>query len=125
MENFATFWRVFDLASREAHLKQLETQSADPTLWNSPETAKKLMRELTGLRGRVEEWRGMERRVRDALELAALGDSSMLAELEKEIAEIEAEVARLDLEALLSEPYDEADAFLSIHAGAGGTDSQD
>jgi peptide chain release factor 2 len=83
------------------------------------------MRELTGLRGRVNEWRGLEHRLRDALELAALGDESMLAELEKETADIEAEVARLDLEALLSEPYDETNAFLSIHAGAGGTDSQD
>ena len=78
------------------------------------------MRELTGLRGRVAEWRNLEHRLRDALELAALGDESMLAELEKETADIEAEVARLDLEALLSEPYDETDAFLSIHAGAGG-----
>jgi peptide chain release factor 2 len=83
------------------------------------------MRELTTLRDQVAEWRGMEHRLRDALELAALGDESMLAELEKETAEIEADVARLDLEALLSGPYDDADAFLSIHAGAGGTDSQD
>jgi peptide chain release factor 2 len=83
------------------------------------------MRELTGLRDRVAEWRGMEHRLHDALELAALGDESMVAELEKETADIETEVARLDLEALLSEPYDEGDAFLSIHAGAGGTDSQD
>jgi peptide chain release factor 2 len=67
----------------------------------------------------------MEHRLHDALELAALGDESMVAELEKETADIETEVARLDLEALLSEPYDEGDAFLSIHAGAGGTDSQD
>jgi peptide chain release factor 2 len=83
------------------------------------------MRELTLVRGHVTEWRGMEHRVRDASELAALGDESLLPDLEKETAAIESDLARLDLEALLSEPYDQADAFLSIHAGAGGTDSQD
>jgi peptide chain release factor 2 len=125
MTNSATCWRVFDLASQETRLKQLENQSADPDLWNSPDNAKKLMRELTLVRDRVTEWRSLERRIGDALELASLGEESLLADLEQETAGIESDLSRLDLEALLSEPYDDADAFLSIHAGAGGTDSQD
>ena len=83
------------------------------------------MRELTRLKNQAAAWRGLERRAREALELAALDDDSLRAELEKETGEVEAAVARMDLEALLSGPYDESDAFLSIHAGAGGTDSQD
>jgi peptide chain release factor 2 len=103
----------------------LEAQAADPNLWNSPDNAKKLMRELTQVRDATAAWRGLERRVADALELAGLGDETLRAELEKETAAIETEVARMDLTALLSGPYDSADAYLSIHAGAGGTDSQD
>jgi peptide chain release factor 2 len=103
----------------------LEAQSADPNLWNSPDNAKKLMRELTRVRDDITAWRGLERRVHDALELTSLGDESLRAELEKETSAIEAEVSQMDLAALLSGPYDDADAFLSIHAGAGGTDSQD
>jgi peptide chain release factor 2 len=103
----------------------LEAQAADPNLWNSPENAKTLMQELTRLKERVGAWRGLERRVRDALELAELGDESLRADLEKETAAVEADVSRMDLDALLSGPYDDSDAFLSIHAGAGGTDSQD
>jgi peptide chain release factor 2 len=83
------------------------------------------MQELTRAREQVTAWRSLEQRLRDALELAALGDDSLRAELEKETAAAEAEVERLDLDALLSGPYDDADVFLSIHAGAGGTDSQD
>jgi peptide chain release factor 2 len=83
------------------------------------------MQELTRVREEVTAWRGLERRARDALDLAALGDESLRAELERETAAVESEVARMDLEALLSGPYDGADAYLSIHAGAGGTDSQD
>jgi len=77
------------------------------------------------VRDEIAAWRGLERRVNDTLELAALGDLTLQADLEKETAAIEAEVAQMDLAALLSGPYDDADAYLSIHAGAGGTDSQD
>ncbi len=83
------------------------------------------MQELTRVREQVSEWRAIDRRAHDALELAALGDESLRTELEKETAAVESEVARMDLDALLSGPHDDADAFLSIHAGAGGTDSQD
>jgi len=83
------------------------------------------MRELTQVRDEIAAWRGLERRVNDTLELAALGDLTLQADLEKETAAIEAEVAQMDLASLLSGPYDDADAYLSIHAGAGGTDSQD
>ncbi len=83
------------------------------------------MRELTQVRDETAAWRGLERRVQDAIELASLGDESLHDELEKETAAIETAVAQMDLNALLSGPYDNADAYLSIHAGAGGTDSQD
>jgi peptide chain release factor 2 len=83
------------------------------------------MQELTRLKEQVNTWRGLEQRVHDSLELAELGDLTLRADLEKETDALEAEVARMDLDALLSGPYDESDAFLSIHAGAGGTDSQD
>ena len=83
------------------------------------------MQELTRLKARVAEWRGLERRAHDALELAALGDETLRAELETESAAVEQDVARMDLDALLAGPHDDADAYLSVHAGAGGTDSQD
>jgi peptide chain release factor 2 len=123
--NSGTSWSVFDLAAQEERLKGLEAQSADPALWNSPDNARKLMQDLSRQREQVEKWHAVRARVHDALELAALGDESMLAELAKETDAVEVEVARLDLEALLSGPHDAGDAFLSIHAGAGGTDSQD
>jgi peptide chain release factor 2 len=94
-------------------------------LWNSPDSARKLMQDMARVKQHVENWRGLERRIHDARELAALGDASLTDELEAETAGIESDLARMDLEALLSGPHDHGDAFLSIHAGAGGTDSQD
>lgn len=83
------------------------------------------MRSLSRLQEEVENWRKLEGRVHDALELVELGDESMASELQTEADAIEAEVERRDFNAMLSGEYDKGDALLAIHAGAGGTDSQD
>jgi peptide chain release factor 2 len=61
----------------------------------------------------------------DLVELSRLGDESLRGELEKEIAALEADLDKRSFTAMLSGPYDDDDALLAIHAGAGGTDSQD
>jgi len=94
-------------------------------LWNDPERAQETMRQLARVREEVQSWGRLNRRLAEALELADLGDEGLRAEMELEAEAIRAEVERRELEALLSGPYDRDNAFLSIHAGAGGTDSQD
>jgi peptide chain release factor 2 len=83
------------------------------------------MRQLARVREEVESWRRLISRLDDALELASLEDESLRPELEREAEGVRSEVERRELTALLSGPYDHDDAILSIHAGAGGTDSQD
>ena len=83
------------------------------------------MRDISSLKEEVEEWRTLRNNIDDTLELAQLGDESIQPELEAETALIEADVAQREFEAMLSGPYDRGDALLAIHAGAGGTDSQD
>jgi peptide chain release factor 2 len=83
------------------------------------------MRRSSRLRDYVEGWQTLNQRIQDAIELASLDDESMREELESETNLIEKEVEKREFTALLSGPYDQHDAILSIHAGAGGTDSQD
>jgi peptide chain release factor 2 len=78
-----------------------------------------------GLREQVDDWHRFERRIKDAQELAGMEDESMRADLESEISSLEAELEKRSFTAMLSGPYDSDDALLAIHAGAGGTDSQD
>ncbi len=73
----------------------------------------------------MEDWRGFERRIRDVRELAEMGDESLEAELDGELKAIESELEKRSFTAMLSGMYDNGDAILAIHAGAGGTDSQD
>ena len=94
-------------------------------MWEDPEHAQRVMRNLAGLGDEVEQWHILSQRVKDALELAELEDESLRSELEKEVEEIEAELERQEFDAMLSGKYDRGDALLAIHAGAGGTDSQD
>lgn len=83
------------------------------------------MKSLARLKRDVDSWHTLEQRASDALELANLEDDDLAEEIEKEALSIHAIVEQRETQALLSGPYDEEDAILSIHAGAGGTDSQD
>lgn len=83
------------------------------------------MKQYNALKSEVDSWRSFSRRVHDALELAQLDDESMRGELEHEISSIEAELEKRSFTAMLSGKYDHDSAILAIHAGAGGTDSQD
>jgi peptide chain release factor 2 len=83
------------------------------------------MKRLSRLREFVAFWDRLERRILDALELAELEDDGLRSELESEVELLTKEVEQRELDAMLSGPYDREDALLAIHAGAGGTDSQD
>lgn len=83
------------------------------------------MKSLAVLREEVDSWARFRDHLRDLKELAALEDESLHGELETEVAALEADLEKRAFTAMLSEPYDRDDALLAIHAGAGGTDSQD
>ncbi len=83
------------------------------------------MKQLSSLREEVEDWRALLRQMSDALELAGLEDESLRPDLERELEILEAEIAQRELNSMFSGEYDRGDALLAIHAGAGGTDSQD
>ncbi len=109
----------------QEELSTLEIAAESPTLWDNPEQAQSTMRRLSRLRDELKVWHALVRRIDDAIELASLEDESLREEIEAETEAIEAEVNRLEITTLLSGEYDRHDAILSIHAGAGGTDSQD
>lgn len=81
------------------------------------------------LRERIETWRTLERRAADTLELLKLAeeeeDDSAIAAAERDLDAIEADLRRVEFQLRLSGPYDARNAILAVHAGAGGTESQD
>ncbi len=83
------------------------------------------MRRAAGLRQLTSGLAALQQRLTDALELATLEDPALADDLANEVLALSAEFDRRETEAMLSGEYDQGNAIVAIHAGAGGTDSQD
>ncbi len=122
-------WSIFDLSAREESIAQLEKEASSPGFWDDAQLAQRKMQELGQLQHSVELWHGLRSQVTDLLELTTLaiesGDESVADELTAETAAAAASLARAEMELTLSGPYDDRPAILTIHSGAGGTDSHD
>ena len=113
------------IEEKAAQVAELESQASAADLWEDPENAQKVMQRLSGLKAQVEKWQAVAGRINDALELAELSDDDLYEDLSQEVESLQPVVERLSFQAMFSGPYDDENAILAIHAGAGGTDSQD
>jgi peptide chain release factor 2 len=112
----------------------LSVEVADPDLWNNQDRAREVTTELGRLNNDLEHFDGLRRDLDDCVVLADFSrealaggeaDWSLLDELASSVAALEREVAALETQSLFSGQYDENDAIVDLHAGAGGTDAQD
>ncbi|HXL66656.1 MAG TPA: peptide chain release factor 2 [Xanthobacteraceae bacterium] len=121
--------RHLDVDKARARLAELNRQAEDPNLWNDPQRASRLMQERTSLDDALGAIARIEQELDDQQMLIELGeaekDQKVVAEAEAALHKLQADVARRQLEALLSGEADANDAYLEVHAGAGGTESQD
>lgn len=105
----------------------MERESAQPEFWLDQVKAQDIMRRLAEQKKIVQKWRELEKRVADIAELISLAeeDVSLQAEIQSEIEEVASELDELEFQLAFSGEYDARNAILAIHAGAGGTESQD
>jgi protein subunit release factor A len=115
----------FDLAHKQTLLDGLEQQAADPDLWNNPTNAQQVMQRMTRIKNELNRWASVDARLQSTAEFAELGDDSLADDVAREYGALLSEIDALEIEVLLSGPYDDRDAFLSIKAGMGGTDAAD
>ncbi len=114
-----------DIIGKNAQMEKLEAISAMSEFWNDRENAQKTMQEISKLRSQVAPWKALISRIHDALELSEVSDEDFIGDLTAEVETIGTEVEKMSLQAMFTHPYDSENAILAIHAGAGGTDSQD
>ena len=105
----------------------MERQSAQPDFWNDQAGAQNVMRQLAEKSRVVQRWRELESKLADLSELFDISDEGdiLQADVEKEVNELAAYLDELEFELSFSGEYDARNAILAIHAGAGGTESQD
>jgi peptide chain release factor 2 len=98
-----------------------------PGFWDDQEKAQKLTQRVADLKDRVAAFEEVERLYGDLAVMVELGeeDADLAGEAETELAGLQRKLEKMELEVLLSGPYDSNNAILALHAGAGGTEAQD
>ncbi|MEX0955855.1 MAG: peptide chain release factor 2 [Rhizobiaceae bacterium] len=121
--------RHFDWDQALKRLDYLNSRTEDSSLWDNPQEAQKLMRERQMLEDSITAIKGLSQALDDNVELIALGeeedDKSVITDAEAAIRSLSGEIRARQVETLLSGEADANDTYLEIHAGAGGTESQD
>lgn len=115
--------------SKVKRIDELEAQTSTDGFWDDPEEAQKVMQEINRLKRRVADYQSVFSMYEDTVTLWQLGmeegDDSLEQEVTEGIGRLDKRLAELELELLLHGPYDRANAVISLHAGAGGTEAQD
>ena len=121
---------LFDIGQLEIELKQLEEQTVQEGFWqqDSSETGK-ILSKIKQIKNKVVKYKKVKQEVINLQELTELanieGDEEVARDILKSTTKLEEDVEKLQLETLLSGKYDKNNAILTLHPGAGGTESQD
>lgn len=121
---------LFDIEKLENRLQELEAETVKEEFWqkDSKETGK-ILAEIKQIKNKVVQYRKTERETENLIELTELAnldnDEDVAKDIIKSTAKLENEVEKLELQTLLSGKYDKNNAILTLHPGAGGTESQD
>lgn len=123
-------WGIhFDLAKKSDRVKEIEKTMEEPGFWDNADRAQNFMKELKNLKDVIEEYQHLKVRYEDVQTLIQMGyeenDESLIPEIEEALDFFVRDLEELKLSTLLSGEYDKDNAILTLHAGAGGTESCD
>lgn len=123
-------WGIhFDLAKKSDRVAELEQTMGEPGFWDNNEKSQVVMKELKNLKDTIDEYKHLKGRYEDVATLIQMGyeeeDESLLPEIEEALNLFVKDLDELKLRTLLSGEYDKYPAILTLHAGAGGTESCD
>ena len=118
--------RIDDLRKKAAELDKI---TSDPEFWNNQENSGKVLKEVKRIKEKITKYEALENKLEDTITLAELAieenDESLVGEVEADVKAIEEEEEKQRIEILLSGEYDQNNAIVSFHPGAGGTEAQD
>ena len=116
---------IKDLASLNSNLDELELKLQDPSVWADQKLASEIGQQVRELKEKISLFNSWKTTIEDFKTAQEIGDEDLLNESETMLVELEKQLDKYDIQLMLSGEYDEADAFVTINAGAGGTDAQD
>ena len=130
MKNRCLKWGIhFDLANKKLRVEEIEGIMEEPGFWDNTEKSQAYMKELKNLKDTIAEYRELEQGYEDIQTLLEMGyeeeEPEMVGEIQEELDSFIEKFEELRLKTLLCDEYDKENAILTLHAGAGGTESCD
>ena len=120
---------LFDIVNLGKELTNLENQTMDENFWNNQENSTKVLAKIKKIKNKYAQYKKIENEIVNLLELTKLVQADFDEELKNEILantkNLKRDLEKLEIETLLSGKYDCNNAIITIHPGAGGTESQD
>ncbi|MCK4519073.1 MAG: PCRF domain-containing protein, partial [Candidatus Omnitrophica bacterium] len=119
---------IFDLGKKKKKIIELEETMADANFWKNKDNSQEISKKLKNIKNTVSGWEEMVGECRDLSELVEItedNDKESINHLEEEIKGLESKLEKLEFMRLLGGKHDVNNAIISIHAGAGGTESCD
>jgi peptide chain release factor 2 len=120
---------LFDISNLEKRLQELEEQTSKQEFWEDTENTKKVLSEIKKIKSKFLKYKQIEKEINNLLELSELVkleyDDEIANDIMKNTKKEQKNLEKLELETLLSGKYDSNNAIITIHPGAGGTESQD
>ncbi|MGO1950668.1 MAG: PCRF domain-containing protein, partial [Mycobacteriaceae bacterium] len=127
-----TIEKVLDLDELDSRSRELESQAAEPSLWDDPDHAQQVTSQLSHVQARLKKVRGLRGRLDDLPVMYEMADESEGAEAEEalelastELGELREEIDSLEVTTMLSGEYDSREAVVNIRSAAGGVDAAD
>ncbi len=114
-----------DFERLKLELKELEQKLQSPDVWSNQNLANELGAKSKEIKETIEQFERWDSVIEDCETAQEIGDEELISESESNLLLLEKDLDKYDIQKMLSGEYDEADAFISVNAGAGGTDAQD
>ena len=118
---------LFDIAKKEIELKELEKKTLEEDFWSDSSNSTKVLSQIKKLKGKCTEYRNIENELNNLEELTELvnlePDEEVAKDIIKNTKKMQKQLEKLEISTLLSGKYDSNNAIVTIHPGAGGTES--
>ena len=129
MQNCKIWVSLFDISKLEDELQKLEKQTTEADFWSDSKKLSVVLGNIKSIKSKCENYRKIEKELRNLIEISELLkielDDEMAKEVTKNTKNLVKEIEKLEIATLFSGKYDNMNAIVTIHPGAGGTESQD
>ena len=120
---------LFDITNLKTQLQNLESQTTEPNFWNDIQNSSKVLTKIKKIKSKCETYQKLENEINNLIEMSELlqleYDEDMSKDTIRATKQVEKDIEKLEIETLFSGQYDNNNAIVTIHPGAGGTESQD